>query len=736
MKERKNLSPRWLMASGLFLILVLISSPILTIPRPKLKVGDIAPRDIKASQDLEVIDAAETLKIQEAAASKIRPVYDFNTKLAEELKDRVSLIFEGAKKIRGEKLSLEERITLLDKELGIKLSDKTRITLLSYSKPDRWEDQIKALLRVVLQERIVDDPELLTTKIKKGIKVRTSDGKESLLLKKEGISTLSEAKRLLETRCRERFPDNRFLRNASYEIAANLLIPNFRYNDKGTREAQKRAREEAGQKIFLIKKGQKIVEEGYPVTKDQLVILETLWQTTTRRTFPIIIGRALIILLLMVGIGFYLRRYQTWVLEDNILFAVLGLIVILMLLLTKALTLIPGLSGYLIPVAFATILIAVILGGRLAILTGVALAIMVGLLTGNRLPFAIIALAGGATGAYSIRWVKHRAHFLRAGALVALTNCLFILALVLMGIEPEVKSLWWGLGNGFASCLLAFALLPVFEYGFKVTTDIKLLELSNLNQPILKRLAIQAPGTYHHSIIVGNLAEGAAEVVGANPLLTRVASYYHDIGKIENSDYFIENRIGPSAGYGKLVPRLSSQIIISHVKEGVEIAREERLTPRIINIIAQHHGTSLIAQFYRKALRIEKEGVEEEDYRYPGPRPRSKEAAIVMLADSVEAASRAFTKPSPEEIETLVREIINEKFTDSQLDECPLTLSDLKKIVGVFTHTLSGITHGRIDYPLTKRIKRRYGDTDKEPGKRKRFQALFGKKGSKKSTRG
>ena len=637
------------------------------------------------------------------------------------------------KRVRGEEVSREGKVTLLDEELDIRLPEKTRITLLSYSKPDRLQNQIITLLQTIVQKKIVDDPELLATKIKGGIEVRTSDGKESLPLKREGIYTLSEAQRLLETSCQELFSDNRFLRNATYEIAGKLLTPNFRYDDKATREKQRKARESVPPVISLFKKGQIIAERGKPITEDQLLALETLWQTTTKRTFPIIMGRALIILVLMMGIGFYLHRYQAWVLKDNTLLSVLGLIVILVLLLTKGLTF-TDLSGYFIPVAFATILIAVILGGRLAIMTGIALAILVGLLTGNRFPFAIVALAGGATGAYAVRWMKHRTDFLRAGALIALTNCLLILAFILLGIEPEIKSLWWGLGNGFISCLLAFALLPAFEYGFRVTTDIRLLELSSLNQPILKRLAIQAPGTYHHSIIVGNLAERAAEAVGANSLLARVGSYYHDIGKIKNSDYFIENRIGPSAGYEKLVPRLSSQIIISHVKEGIEIAREHRLTPRIINIIAQHHGTSLIAQFYRKALKLEKEGVEEKDYRYPGLGPRNKEAAIIMLADSVEAASRTLIKPSSEEIEVLVREIINEKFTDSQLDESPLTLSDLKKIVKIFSHTLSGITHGRIDYPLTKRIKRRYGNTGKERSKKKRIQTLFGKNGGQKST--
>jgi putative nucleotidyltransferase with HDIG domain len=734
MGKKRYLSTKWLIALGLFLVLVLVSSPIFTIPRPKMKVGDIVPRAIRASQDLEVIKTAETLKRQEAAVKKKRPVYDFNTKLIGELENKIGLIFERAKRIKEEKLPLEGKLLRLKKELGLELSEKVLITLLSYSKPDRLETQTKALLRTMMQTKIVDDPKLLATKIEKGIKVRTTSGEEILLLNRDGIYTLPQARKLLEDSCLELFPDNRFLRQASSEITTLLLLPNFRYNDKETKKRQERAREETGAAILLIKKGQKIVEEGYPVNEEQLVALETLWQKTTKRSFLIIIGRALVILVLMTGLGFHLHRYQGWILEDNILLVVFGLIAIIAVFLIKALTFVPGLNSYFIPVAFATILIAIILGGRLAILTGVALAILAGLLTGYGLPFVIVALVGGATGAYSVRWVKHRIDFLKAGVFIALANCLLILAFLLLGIESNPNSLWWGLGNGFASCLLAFLLLPVFEHGFKVTTDIRLLELSNLNHPLLKKLANQIPGTYHHSIIVGNLAEAAATAVGANYLLARVASYYHDIGKIKNGDYFIENRIKPSREYKKLIPRLSSQIIISHVREGAELARESRITPRIIDIITQHHGTSLIAQFYRKALQVKKEEVNEEDYRYPGPRPRTKEAAVVMLADSIEAASRVLTKPSPEKIEALVKEIINKKFTDSQLDECPLTLSDLKKIVEVFTRALTGMTHGRIDYPLTRRIKKRkYGNTNKEPGAKKKSQTLFSEKNHKKN---
>jgi len=245
---------------------------------------------------------------------------------------------------------------------------------------------------------------------------------------------------------------------------------------------------------------------------------------------------------------------------------------------------------------------------------------------------------------------------------------------------------------------------PIIESLFSYTTDIKLLELANMDNPMIKDLILQAPGTYHHSVIVGSLVEAGAKSVSANPLLSRVSAFYHDIGKLKKPLYFIENAGGMENKHDHLTPNMSSLILLSHVKDGVELARENGLGERIANIIQQHHGTSLISYFYQKAKEQENpelESLQEEDFRYPGPKPQTKEAGIVMLADVVEAASRSLTDPTPSRIRSLVQRIINSIFLDSQLEECELTLKDLHKIEESFTRILNGIFHQRVDYPLS-----------------------------------
>jgi hypothetical protein len=245
-------------------------------------------------------------------------------------------------------------------------------------------------------------------------------------------------------------------------------------------------------------------------------------------------------------------------------------------------------------------------------------------------------------------------------------------------------------------------LLPSLESLFDITTNFKLLELSNLHQPILRQLILVAPGTYHHSIVLGTLAEAAAEAVGANSLLVRVSACYHDIGKIKKPAYFIENQMEALNRHDKLSPSMSSLIVTSHVKDGVELARESKLPAPIIDIIRQHHGTSLITFFYQKAKDAENTRlaeVREEEYRYTGPKPQTKEAAIVMLADAVEAASKTLTDPTPARVQGMVERIINNIFVDGQLEECDLTLRDLHQIAKAFVRILTGIFHHRVDYP-------------------------------------
>ena len=255
--------------------------------------------------------------------------------------------------------------------------------------------------------------------------------------------------------------------------------------------------------------------------------------------------------------------------------------------------------------------------------------------------------------------------------------------------------------NGVVCGIAVVGLLPVFEYLFGRITNISLLELSDFNQPVLKRLMLEAPGTYHHSLIVGNLSEAACEAVGANALLARIGAYFHDIGKIEKSEYFSENQNLGVTKLEDLTPSMSKLIIINHVKEGEALSKRYRLNIKITDFILQHHGTSLVYYFYRRALENEEEdkNVSEEGFRYPGPKPKSKETAIVLLADSVEAATRSIKDPTPNRIEQEVHKIVNNKFIDGQLDECELTLKDLEKISGIFIRLLTSIYHARITYP-------------------------------------
>jgi putative nucleotidyltransferase with HDIG domain len=258
--------------------------------------------------------------------------------------------------------------------------------------------------------------------------------------------------------------------------------------------------------------------------------------------------------------------------------------------------------------------------------------------------------------------------------------------------------------NGFISAFFVVATLKLFEHFFNVLTNFSLLEIADSNRPVLKRMALEAPGTWQHSLTVSQLSEAAADAIGANALLTRAGAYYHDIGKIAKSAYFTENQMYTDNKHDKIEPSMSRLVILNHVKEGIELAKKHKLHPIIIDFIPQHHGTSLIYYFYQKAIEGAEEGesVQEENFRYPGPKPQTKETAIVLLADSVEGATRALDEPTPTRIEETVKKIVNNKFIDGQMDECSLTLKEINKISSTFIRILSAMYHARIKYPEKK----------------------------------
>ncbi len=388
---------------------------------------------------------------------------------------------------------------------------------------------------------------------------------------------------------------------------------------------------------------------------------------------------------------------------------------VMIIMLLRYMPGIPASSAYLFPAAAAGILLTILIPATIVAGAAVILiSLIASVLGGYSFNYFFVYMAGGLVAVFSARDVRTRRDLNRCGLHILVFNIFSILAVELMSpsagsasLEIMGINLAWGGINAFVSVVVAGGLLPFFESSFSITTNIKLLELGDFNTPLLKRLMLEAPGTYHHSLMVANLAENACEQIGANPLVARVGSYYHDIGKLTNPQYFSENQQGIDYKHDKLKPNISALILKRHVKDGLALADEYNLDQIIKDMIAQHHGTSLIRFFYDKELNgaDERDKVEKKEFKYPGPRPQTREAGVIMLADSVEAGCRSLDEPTYSRITGLVEKIINMKFTEGQLNECDLTMAGLEKIQKNFVHTLSGIYHSRIEYPEDKEEK-------------------------------
>jgi len=360
-----------------------------------------------------------------------------------------------------------------------------------------------------------------------------------------------------------------------------------------------------------------------------------------------------------------------------------------------------GVSVFYIPFTIIPMLVTILFGELvISLLLTIASAVCIAALIGNSFALMLIFLTGGIISIVLVFGVRRRITVIRAGFFIGMLQAgvLFLLNHFKIINSGAYTIL---IANGFASGIIVLGVLPLFEYLFKTITNITLLELADFNQPLLNRVMLEAPGTYHHSLIVGNLADAASRAIGANALLARIGAYYHDIGKLQKPEYFSENQKLTDNKHDTLAPNMSKMIIMNHVKEGVEMAEKYHLSPQIIEFIEQHHGNSLVYYFYRRALeRLEEDqGIKEEGFRYPGPKPNTKETAIVLLADAVEAASRTLKEPTAGRIEEVVHKIINNKFIDGQLDECDLTLKDMERIASVFVRVLGGMYHPRVDYP-------------------------------------
>ncbi|MBT9153907.1 MAG: Cyclic-di-AMP phosphodiesterase PgpH [Firmicutes bacterium] len=483
------------------------------------------------------------------------------------------------------------------------------------------------------------------------------------------------------------------------ELARGIMLPNMRLNESATERLRIEAKAEISPVRLQI--GEKVIGQGEIATEREIMLLQALGLLRRTVEWRVISG-SLLFALLAVGVpSLYFYRTLPHGARTTVELTLIAVVYVGALFIGLGLS---TLSGYLFPIAGASILLTVLLSPKVGLSVGCALSLLAVGLVGYELRYLMVGLLGTAVGVYSVATQEHRGGIARSGMAVGLVNVLAISALGLLfgGLGPQMMiDLAWGLGGGLLSSVLAIGFLPFLEHAFGVTSSVRLVELSNPHQPLLKRLLIEAPGTYHHSAIVANLAEAAALEVKANALLVRAGAYYHDVGKLMRPYFFIENQIMMDNPHNHYPAQVSAAVIISHVNDGVRLAREHKLPPVLIDIIKEHHGTSMVQYFFVKAQE-QSQAIETADYVYEGPRPRTKESAIVMLADMVEAAVRAAKMPTPTKVEERVHALIRERLYAGQLDESELTFRELDKIGTAFVRILSSVFHHRIEYPTNK----------------------------------
>lgn len=737
-----GLDEGWQRIALMALLVTLLT--IIIIPKGHLMVpsyapGDVARRNVKSPRDLLIPDENLTAKKRTEAEIAVPVLYDFDPQTGVAIAARVAEIFnfiraEANRGIGGAILSKE-----LESSFGVRLTDAELNSLVSLSSEAGVKEWLAKLVERLYQLKMVGNLRLFERDRESGVMFRNvATQKEALANPQEKVLGPSDFQGLLREEFRKSDYNSGQIRAFS-ALLANLLRPSISYNQSETETRRQAARDAVQPVLMQVKKGEIIVREGERVSVDQVSKLTALRAQGTREVLISQIAGLLLSSFILLFIAHRygqrnIRKYRPQNVDLLFLASTLvGMVVVLKLgsfIATAVGSAFPYIEPaayyYVLPFAAGAMVVRIVLNSEVALLFSVVFAVLVGFLFGNNFELSLFALLSSLAGAHWVRQLTERTSMFRAGARLSAFNFASILAVHLVGGQEFglglLSELGLGLLGGLIAAILVSGIIPLVESAFRYTTNLKLVELANMNNPLLRELMIQAPGTYHHSIIVGNLAEAAAETIGANPLLARVAAYYHDIGKAKKPLYFIENVSGGENKHDKLAPSMSALILMAHLKDGVEMAKEHRLGGVLIDIIHEHHGTSLMKFFYDRAKQREEREVDEYDYRYPGPKPQTREAAVIMLADAVEAASRTLTDPTPARIQGMVQKIVNNIFIDGQLDECELTLKDLHNIAKSFNRVLGGIFHHRVDYPepvskerSDKGTKKNGEDRDRKP---------------------
>jgi len=715
--------------------------------------GDIAPTDIKATRSYLLEDPLRTEEKRSEAERATPQVYNFHPDKGEEVKkgfaQAFSLVIDARSRGERDREVLREGVS---RSLGREVTAVELAALERVRNFGGLQAEIGYAADRIYKNKVVFDRTAFTADRRHGVILFESESGR-LIGAGDATITVIDLKEAGGMVSHIRFPGvDRKEIEALRGLVIKALQPNLTINQAATEAKRLEARNSIRPVVYQIKRGEMIVREGERITDEQALKLNKIFEVG-RGVNRLVMGIGifgLILVLFYFPYRFGRKNIRKFSLssKDLLLLSLLTIGFFLFLKIAYTISTAMGIFFpqigtdnyfYLFPFAAGVMLVRIILNSEIALVYCAVCAPLLGILFNNSLFVVIYALLGGIIGAHGVRQCQYRGTIYTAGMKVSVVN--LALALPFQVLTDNLftsQSLYiiiFALLGGLVNSVIVAGTVPVIENLFHYTTDIKLLELASLNSPVLRELMIRAPGTYHHSVMVGTMVEAAAEAIHANPLLARVAAYYHDVGKISKPLYFIENLSGGENRHDKLSPSMSALILIAHVKEGVELAKEKRLGLPIIDIIRQHHGTSLISFFYQKAKGgddQEARNVDERDFRYPGPKPQTREAGLVMLADCVEAASKTLTDPTPARIQGMVQKIINNIFIDGQLGECELTLKNLHDIAKSFNMVLAGIYHHRIDYPepafkVTGR-KKTVEDSDREQTKATSHRDEEGKK--------
>ncbi|MEW5700686.1 MAG: HDIG domain-containing metalloprotein [Candidatus Zixiibacteriota bacterium] len=704
-------------AFHVFLALVIVALSIVLFPRQELyyspdfpREGDIAAADIIAPFDFPVLKTPEELDAEARQVERATPpVLAYDLAIADSVERTIGFLFDRAERVAAAPISAKLRLERLEQEFPWLDLDG----LIAPRIGGGWLALRFAVQDVIRREYsagLFPDRHFLPTSESPFVLVRRP-GAGDLPLQREQILDVDAARSRLDAELAEVPGVDSLERAGLVHVIGTMLAPNLTYDHETTEQRRQARLAEIRPYKVRIFRGERIVakdERVSAVHAERLAALARVRAESQEYGNPLlrwipIVARAVLAGFCVSGMWAYFRYFRRAYLRRTAVILLLAVVWTIVLIPTRFAHSAGWPAMYLIPIPLAAILVTVLVDLTTGLIATVFLSLLIGIVTGFDYTVLLVGLSAGLVSAVSLRVVRRRYDFYRPALYGSLV---YLLAIVLLeslrGTESHrmLAAAGYGLVNAIGGAVLAVGVLPVFESLFGFTTDLTLLELSNLNHPLLKRLSLEAPGTYHHSLVIGNLAEGAAEAIGANPLLARVGAYFHDIGKMEKPEYFVENMRHIKSKHDKLSPTMSALILESHVKGGRELALEYNLPDPVIDFIEQHHGTTTMQFFYHKAQQQSPdEPVPEEEFRYPGPKPQTRETAIVMLADSTEAVTRTLDDPKPGRLQSAIKKVIADKFLAGQLEECNLTLRDIHKIEESFQKTLLGVFHQRIDYP-------------------------------------